>query len=81
MATQMDIRRYGASPVVHQAATVPDSEPQRGPPTTTGGVTRNVRQSTTTADVNADRPEISDVPLVFAQWNAEGIRKKKLELQ
>ena len=80
MATQMDIRRYGASPVVHQAATVPDSEPQRGPPTTTGGVTRNVRQPSTT-DVNASRPENSDVPLVFAQWNAEGIRRKKPELQ
>ena len=29
----------------------------------------------------SSHPETSAVPLVFAQWNAEGLRKKKPELQ
>ena len=36
IAMQTDIRRYGARPVEHQVVTVPDPQPQRGPPVATG---------------------------------------------
>ena len=71
--------RYGARTVGNQAGTAPDPVPQMGPPPLTGMNTRDksrqgpqVEQSTLSTD---------SAYLVFAQWNAEGVRNKKPELQ
>ena len=71
MAMQTDIQWYSAHPVEHQAVTVPGPQPQRGPPAATGKANQREKRS---------HPEIA-VLLVFTQWNAEGLRKKKPELQ
>jgi ribonuclease HI len=80
MAMQTDIRRYGARPVIRQAVTVPGPEPQRGPPSTSGGANQGGRQQQRPASKPCQSLN-SAVSLVFAQWNAEGLRKKKPELQ
>ena len=72
MAMQTDIRNWcGVGSVDRQAGTAPGPQPQRGPPSTTGG----------NSEINS-RSNMNDKPsLIFSQWNAEGVRKKKLELQ
>ena len=80
MAMQTDIRRYGACPVEHQAVTVPGPQPQRGPPAVTGKANQEEKRRQQ-ANCLSSHPETSAVPLVFAQRNAEGLRKKKPELQ
>ena len=76
---QKDIRYWcGAGSVVHQAGSAPGPQPQRGPPSTTGqnvgreggGNNENIRDSTNRG-----------ATLVLSQWNAEGVRNKKPELQ
>ena len=80
MTMQTDIQRYGARPVEHQAVTVPDPQPQRGPPAATGKANQEEKRRQQAKSLSS-HPEMSDVLLVFAQWNAEGLRKKKPELQ
>ena len=80
MAMQTDIRRYGACPVEHQAVTVSGHQPQRGPPAATGKANQEEKGRQQTNSLSS-HPETSAVPLVFAQWNAEGLRKKKPVLQ
>ena len=85
MAMQTDIRQwYGARPAFRQTVTASGPLPQRGLPAATGGTTwcnggRQRQQCSNKKPKNlSDTPE---VPLVFAQWNAEGLRHKKPELQ
>ena len=56
---------------------MPGPQPQRGPPAATG----KANQEEKATNSLSSHPEASAVPLVFAQWNAEGLRKKKPELQ
>ena len=77
---QTDIRRYGARPVVLQAATAPGLQPQRGPTADTGRPTEEGKRRRFLSSP-ASQPESPAIQLVFAQWNAEGLRKKKPELQ
>ena len=79
MTMQTDIRRYGARPVEHQAVTVPGPQPQRGPPAATGKANQEEKRRQQ-ANSLSSHPETSPVPLVFGQWNAEGLRNKKPEL-
>ncbi|KAK7115386.1 hypothetical protein V1264_001263 [Littorina saxatilis] len=83
MAIQTDIRRYGARPADRQAETAPGPQPQRGPASATGEATQsdNRRQQPQASVSQPSQPDKSADPLVFAQWNAEGLRKKKPELQ
>jgi len=83
MVKQTDIRRYGVRPVVRQAVTTPGLPPHRGPPTSTGNTPRSKSEGRMQRPSTSQycQPETSVAPLVFAQWNAEGLRKKKPELQ
>lgn len=80
---QTDIRRYGACPAGRQAVTVPGPLPQRGPPSATGKATQNEsrRQQPQVLICQPSQSDLSFAPLVFAQWNADRLRKKKPELQ
>ena len=80
MAMQTDIRRYGAHPVEHQAVTVPGSQPQRSLPAATGKATQKQKRRQQTNSLFS-HPETSAVSLDFAQWNADGLRKKKPKLR
>ena len=79
MAMQTDIREwYGARTVDHQAVTAPGPQPQRGPPPATGG-TKKQRVGETNIELTHE--QIASHPLILAQWNAEGLKNKKPELQ
>ena len=79
MAMQTDIRVwYGARTVDHQAVTVPGPQPQRGPPSATGG---NTKQRVGETNTELKNQQIASHSLVLAQWNAEGLKNKKPELQ
>ena len=72
---QTDIRNWcGVGSVDRQAGTAPGPQPQRGPPSTTGGT--YIRKENSSSQTKGNEPT-----LTFAQWNAEGVRKKKPELQ
>ena len=83
MAMQTDIRRYGARPVEHQAVTVPGLQPQGGPSSATGRANQDVNgwQQQRKSTSQPSQSKTPATPLVFAQWIAEGLRKKKPELQ
>ena len=80
MAMWTDIRQYGARPVERQVVTVPGPQPKRGPPAATGKVNQEEKRRQQ-AKILSSHLEASTVPLVFAQWNTEGLRKKKPEQQ
>ena len=77
---QTDIRNwYGARPVVHQAGTAPGPQPQRGPPSATGG--KSQRSGGENIETINEIDTSADKLLTIVQWNAEGLRRKKTELQ
>ena len=79
MAMQTDIREwYGARTVDHQAVTAPGPQPQRGPPSATGG---NTKQRVGETNIELTHGQIASHSLILAQWNAEGLKNKKPELQ
>ena len=83
MAMLTYVKRSGARPVGSQAGTASGPQPQRGPTTDTG-LTQGEgsrRRSATDQPQETALPVTPAVPLVFAQWNAEGLRNKKPELQ
>ena len=76
------INRSGARPVGNQAGTAPGPMPQMGPPPATGSNQgdRN-RQCTSSSQHHNQALSTEPGSIVFAQWNAEGVRNKKPELQ
>ena len=67
--------RYGIRPMLHpQVVAMPDPKPQKGPPHATedGSVPRDVRRRQGRATGTTESS-----PLTVAQWNAEGISRKK----
>ena len=72
------LKKHDARPVGNQAGTAPGLP---GPPTATGST--NVKSSQPPAGNKPCKENLSSesAPLVFAQWNAEGLRNKKPELQ
>ena len=71
IAMQTDIRRYGARPVDSAGP-----KPGLGPPAATGKANQEEKSGQQAKSLSSHL-ETSAVPLVFAQWNAEGLRKKK----
>ena len=71
--------RYGARTVGNQAGTAPGPEPQLGPSQRTGMNPRG--KSRQEPQENQSTLKTDSAYLVSAQWNAEGIRHKKPELQ
>ena len=71
--------RYGIRPILHpQVVAMPDPKPRKGPPYATGdgSVPRDARRRHSRATGTTESS-----PLTVAQWNAERISRKKLELQ
>ena len=71
--------RYGIRPMLHpQVVAMPDPTPRKGPPYATedGSVPLDARRRQSRATSTTESS-----PLTVAQWNAEGISRKKLELQ
>ena len=65
----------------NQAGTAPDPVPQMGPPHATGINNGDKNRQGPTAKQATTTLSNDSAYLVFAQWNAEGLRKKKPELQ
>lgn len=75
------VHRCGARPVGSQAGTAPDPVPQMGPPTATGSNPGDKIRQRPVSDQLTSTLSSEPASLVFAQWNAEGLRNKKPELQ
>ena len=72
---QTDIRTWcGVCPVDRQAGTALGPQPQKGPPSTTGGNSNFKKRDTE----QKDSMQFKDQSILFSQWNAEGVRLKKL---
>ena len=73
--------RGGARPVGNQAGTAPGPEPQLGPPKQLESA-NGVKQGKGPLREQPNTSQSGDTAsIVFAQWNAEGVFKKKLVLQ
>ena len=83
MAMLQYVTRCGARPVGCQAGAAPGPQPQRDPTKVTGS--QNAQRMKTNGkfyDFLTDGTSVNqDASIVFGQWNAEGIQKKKQVLQ
>lgn len=90
MMSDNDLNRCGVLPeATHQSGREPDPMPRMGPPQTTEGLqtvllrtTPNDRRnlSETTGNSPNGNGNITDKNINIMQWNAEGVRNKKLAL-
>ena len=83
MAMLQYVTRCGARTVGCQAGAAPGPQPQRDPTKVTGS--QNAQRMKTNGkfyDFLTDSTSVNqDASIVFGQWNAEGIQKKKQVLQ